>query len=127
MQQPAIYKMIMNRLMETSRIGIAAFREKLIDRFLMAVDRYYQHLIDLSIHSDLPIVSPVHQQLALIAASQGGVYKPSGAGGDDTGLFFAASSRQMRRLTKSYKNAGFKVFDSMLGAAGVDLSPWRSI
>ena len=126
-QRPDIYKMIMNRLMETSRIGIAAFREKQVDRFLMAVDHYYRHLIDLSIHSDLPIVSPVHKQLALIAGSQSGVYKPSGAGGGDTGLFFTASSLQMRRLAENYKNAGFKVFDLMLGTAGVDLSPWRRI
>ena len=126
-QQPDIYKMIMKRLMEISRIGIEAFREKQIDRFLMAVDRYYRHLIDLSIRSDLPIVSPVHQQLALIAGSQSCVYKPSGAGGGDAGLFFTASSRQMRRLKESYKNAGFKVFDLILGAAGVDVSPWRRI
>ncbi len=126
-QRPDMHKMIINRLMETTRIGIAAFKEKQIGRVLMAVDRYYRQLIDLSVHSDLPIVSPVHRKLARIASNQRGVYKPSGAGGGDTGLFFTASSRQMCRITKSYKNAGFKVFDLMLGAAGVGLSPWGRI
>jgi phosphomevalonate kinase len=126
-QRPDMYETIMARLMETSRIGIAAFREKQIGRFLMAVNRYYRQLVDLSIHSDLPIVSPVHQQLALIAFSHTSVYKPSGAGGGDMGLFFTTSSRQMRRLTKSYQAAGFKVFDVMLGAAGVGLSSWKRI
>jgi phosphomevalonate kinase len=119
--RPNTYRMIMQRLTEVSWKGIAAYQEKRRGRFLEAIDDYSQGLVELSMRSDLPIFSPVHQKLDRIARARGGFYKPSGAGGGDIGLSFTDSTRKRDQMTADFRRAGFQVLDLRWGVNGFSL------
>lgn len=120
-RQPKAYRIVMQRLTHVCRQGMAAYQKRQPSRFLAAIDEYSRGLIDLSIQSDLPIFSPVHQQLARIARDGGGLYKPSGAGGGDVGLSFTDNPRKRDRMAAGFTRAGFQVFDLKWGVNGFSL------
>ena len=121
-RRPNTHQKLMQRLTEVCRKGIAAYQEKRRGPFLEAIDEYSRWLIELSMRSDLPIFSPVHQKLARIARARGVFYKPSGAGGGDIGLSFTDSPRKRDQVTADFTRAGFQVLDLRWGVNGFGLN-----
>ncbi len=120
-RQPEAYRIVMQRLANASRNGIDAYQERQPRHFLAAVDEYSRGLIELSRLSDLPIFSPVHQQLTQITRAHGGIYKPSGAGGGDIGLAFTDDPQKHKRMAGDFNRAGFLAFDLRWGEDGFSL------
>jgi phosphomevalonate kinase len=117
--QGSRYRDVLEALAATARRGTEAFHREDVVQFFKAVEGYHQQLTRLSEYSGLPIVSEEHSSLAAIARDNGGVYKPSGAGGGDIGIAFADTARKAERISLAMTDAGFRVLDLEWGAMGV--------
>jgi phosphomevalonate kinase len=99
------------RLGELSEVGIAALEAAAVPAFLAAVDGFWDALEALSREIEMPILSEEHRQLRRLAAASGARYKPSGAGGGDVGIAFAADPVAMRETAARAEAEGFAVLD----------------
>ncbi len=118
-QNPALYKKLIERLTLVSQEGITAYREQRTDLFLSSVHGFYTALKELGEKSNTSIISGLHQQLAEMAAQNGVVYKPSGAGGGDIGLLFASSYQALKTVKNKAIHLGFKIVDTVISSDGV--------
>jgi phosphomevalonate kinase len=87
--------------------------------FLAAVRGYHEAMDSLGVQAGLPIVSDPHRTIAGLAASEGVAYKPSGAGGGDVGLLFAASEPALVEAGRLAERAGYRLLDLGVHPAGV--------
>ncbi|HED11136.1 MAG TPA: hypothetical protein ENJ10_10645 [Caldithrix abyssi] len=110
-KNPGLYKRLMEILGTVSGQGIAAYTQRDIGGFMEAVDRYHRAMERLGMESGMPIISPVHRQLAETVRKAGGVYKPSGAGSGDIGLAFTRDETTRRQVQGRLEDAGFRCVD----------------
>ncbi len=115
----ALFKEIITELGWISEQGISAYREQQIQSFLSAVENFYTALKRLGRESNTSIISGPHQELAEMAAQNGAVYKPSGAGGGDIGLLFASSKENLIKIKNEAAEKGFKIVDTNISSDGV--------
>jgi phosphomevalonate kinase len=94
------YQDMMSRLIFLSEAGCQAYIEKNCSDFLDIVHDYYQVLKNISSKSKIPIISDIHNKIEMIVRSNGGIYKPSGAGGGDIGLAFSDSQLTLDKVKK---------------------------
>ncbi len=87
--------------------------------FLAAVSNYHAAMDRLGQQAGLPIVTEPHRTLAGVAAAAGVAYKPSGAGGGDVGLLFAASEPALVEAGRLAEQAGYRLLDLGIHPAGV--------
>ena len=59
--------------------------------FIDATRRFADALDDLGVSADAPIFPLAFKRLAILAAEEGGVFLPSGAGGGDVGIFLGTA------------------------------------
>jgi phosphomevalonate kinase len=107
--QPKKYDQLITSLTNISKTGITRYKEKDTAGFIKIVKQYFQALRSLSNEADPPIISPVHERLALLVESLGGAYKPSGAGDGDIGIAFAHSTEQMKSIENKIVDNKFKL------------------
>jgi len=86
--------------------------------FLATVRGYHEAMDDLGRRADLSIVSPAHRTIAGLAETEGVAYKPSGAGGGDVGLLFAASQPALVQAGRLAQRAGYRLLDLGVHPAG---------
>jgi phosphomevalonate kinase len=89
----------MSRLVALSESGCLAYKDKNCLDLLDIIKDYYKVLYDFSCNSKIPIISKIHQRIAEVVHSYGGIYKPSGAGGGDIGLAFSNSKEVLNKIS----------------------------
>jgi len=99
-RHPEIYKKQMVQMTDLAHAGCEAYQNQNAGRFLELVDRYQSCLHELGEKSGMPIVSPVHMELADKIRKLNGIYKPSGAGSGDIGVAFAETQADMQRINE---------------------------
>lgn len=77
-------------------------------------------LLRLQQASGLPIYAGGHEHAARLAAAEGCVYKPSGAGGGDLGLLAADEPARLARALGRLERAGLRAVDVRLEGAGAE-------
>lgn len=87
--------------------------------FLALASSYFDALVELDDHAHAGIVTQRHRELRAVAASAGGVFKTSGAGGGDLGLAFSLSGAPRDDLTAALAAAGAQVLPLDFCADGV--------
>jgi len=116
------YQAMMSRLSVLAESGCMSYAEKNCSDFLDIVADYYKVLHDFSRKSQIGIISEVHRQIAEIVFTNGGVYKPSGAGGGDIGLAFCDSTSIIDKLKKELNKQNFKTLLLGISHQGVDVN-----
>ncbi len=119
-REPDVYRRLMAELGAASAAGCVALSDDAPQRFFAAVRASYQALEKIGAAADVDIVSAEHCRVADVVGSRGGVYKPSGAGGGDLGLAFAASAEDRSGLQSAVEEAGFRIVAIELGGPGVE-------
>ncbi len=102
-----------------SNDGLDALAAGSTTGFLSAVDRFWVALGSLGRAIDMPIVSEPHRRLRSLAEEHGVSYKPSGAGGGDFGVAFAADPGPLQQLSDAARKSGFGVLDLAVDPRGV--------
>ncbi len=110
-EKPDLYKQLMSDLETSSIQGCNAYKDRDIKSFLNAVKNYNDLMSSLGECSNMPIISPVHEQIAEVVNQNFGVYKPSGAGSGDIGVAFAKSFGQIDKIKKAIEDSGFTWLD----------------
>lgn len=110
-EKPGIYKQLMTELEAASVQGCASYKKKEKKSFFAAIKNYNGLMLSLGQKSGMPIISADHQNIAKIVEQNGGVYKPSGAGGGDIGVVFAGNFGQLEKIKKALENSNFSLLD----------------
>jgi mevalonate kinase len=118
-REPAVFAERMGELTVLADEGAEAFVAGEVPAWLRAVDAYESALARLGAAAGVDIVSVQHQRISSLVRAEGGVYKPSGAGGGDLGLGFAGSDEAAAAVTKALATGGIEVVPVTLGAPGV--------
>lgn len=118
-REPAEYQEILRQMAQTSEQGCRAFSGGQVEQFLNSVREYYRLMARLGNQSSAPIISEVHQRLAEIVEAAGGVYKPSGAGGGDLGIAFAASEGIIPEIKQRLNKTSFQAISLSVAQNGV--------
>lgn len=106
-------------LREVSSDGMDSLAAGSTPGFLSAVDRFWVALVALGRAIEMPIVSEPHQRLRSLAEEHGVCYKPSGAGGGDFGVAFAADRGPLQQLSAAARDSAFGVLDLAVDPRGV--------
>ena len=109
----------MQCLINLAKAGCEAFVNGRINALFYVVQSYYHALAKLGSESRLPIISAAHRRIARSVYAGGGFYKPSGAGGGDFGLIFAANESHIDEIAQRVANDGFTITDLKVGADGI--------
>jgi len=102
-------KKMMSEMGRIAENGIEAVAQGRTPAFMASVKQYGAAMRELGDLSDTPIYSPCHRELEALVSGLGGVYKPSGAGGGDTGIAFAADEKTLQNLHAAVIGAGYTV------------------
>ena len=116
---PSLHRMLIDTLTKISIDGAQAYAEQYLDGFMYSVNAFYSALQKLGEESSTSIISAAHARLAELAFQESCVYKPSGAGGGDIGLLFAASKDKLETVSKKVEQNGYKIVDVKLDPKGV--------
>ena len=119
--QPDLFQKIMAQLQEATYKGLLAFKANNVEQFLSQVRAFYLAMKELGQESGMPIISEVHQKLALQAEQMGVVYKPSGAGSGDIGVVFSDASPKLNEALLEIKKSGYLPLSVQVAQKGVTL------
>lgn len=120
--KPALYERIMSRLISVSGNGCSNYLKKDFPGFCAAIKEYHQILLQLGQESKVPIISIDHQNLSLLMEQLGVVYKPSGAGGGDIGVAFAADKEKVNEIHHHLSKTNFRILQFKISRCGVKLN-----
>jgi phosphomevalonate kinase len=84
-----------------------------------SVRSFWDALARLGRAAGLEILSAEHCRLQDIVGRQGGAYKPSGAGGGDVGIAFAAGDEAACRIAREIAAVGFRVLELGIAPTGL--------
>jgi len=112
----------LHRIGDVAETGVDALREGRTGSFLEAVDQFCEAMDALGEVSGLPIMSDEHRHLLRLANEQGVHYKPSGAGGGDMGVAFAADPTELSGLIPRIEAAGFRTASVLIDNKGLELA-----
>lgn len=118
-REPARCAARIERLRAVAEHTAVALERPDVNATLMALADYDAALRWLDEDARIGIYTPVHERLAAAARLQGVIYKPSGAGGGDFGIAFAASPEPLERLRARVVQEGFRAFFGGRGAPGL--------
>lgn len=118
---PDAYRRAMALLSEIAQEGLASWHANSASGVRRAVTRYRTGLEALGQASETSIVSEPHRRAARVVMENGGVYKPSGAGGGDFGLAFPDDADGLSTLAEALIQAGLKPFSVALAPTGVQV------
>jgi phosphomevalonate kinase len=97
------------QLVTAAHEAAGAWRSGVSGKILAAVQNYADALRALDVQGDIGIWTREHETLADLAASNGAIYKSSGAGGGDLGYALSDSAEAAAALTEAMTTAGFHV------------------
>jgi len=120
-ENPSEYSLIMEKLSRLSNSGCQAVRQRDVETFMARVKEFYLVLQKLSQRSGIPIISPVHEQIAKIVYQAGGCYKPSGAGEGDLGIVFADSRAVMGAVETQLRKHKIDIVKLGISETGVHI------
>ena len=103
----ATYDCLMGQLTELAIQGVNSLRQGSPEAFMMAAARYDRALMELSQSSGTGFYSQVHRRLGDRVRSAGGVYKPSGAGGGDFGLYVTGTRKKLDNISRLLADDGY--------------------
>jgi phosphomevalonate kinase len=118
---PAGYERQMGALGEAAAAVTATWQSGRLPELLAAVRRHHDAMAALGHWAELPIVSRTHAELAALAARVDAAYKPSGAGGGDVGIAFAAHPATLSLLEDLARPAGYRPLALAVDPRGVSL------
>jgi phosphomevalonate kinase len=104
---PSAYGELIAELSLTSARGCDAFVSGEVVELLAAIDAFHNGLVRLGAAAGVDIVSMDHQRIGDVVRAEGGVYKPSGAGGGDLGMAFSADERTHTAVGAALARAGW--------------------
>lgn len=113
------YRRIIDEMSEQAFDAAHLLMGQEVGDFLDLIPAYCRAMQRLGDASDAPIVSEEHLKLRAIAEECGAAYKPSGAGGGDLGIAFAASEQCLRETGERMEAQGFELIEVELGGEGV--------
>lgn len=119
-EKTAMYKGIMNEMVDLSEAGCRAFRLGNTQQFLDVIEAFGNIERKLTNHSKADIFSSVHERIAKIVINEGGYYKPSGAGGGDIGTAFCSSSETYQSIAEAIKGSPYELLDLSVQAEDVN-------
>ena len=120
-EEPARYDRAMAKLTAATEAAVRALEQGSVTAVLEAVRVCCEALAALGDRAGLPIVSPIHATLAAQGERSGVAYKPSGAGGGDFGLAFAADEDALARFAPLAERAGASIVPLELDTLGATL------
>jgi mevalonate kinase len=118
-RQPRAYRVLMDEMHGVAEMGCEAIAGDDPARFFDAVAEYGEALARLGADSGAEILSAEHRRVHEVVRAEGGVYKPSGAGGGDLGVAFAESAAATRRVEEAVARAGFEIVRLQIAAPGL--------
>jgi phosphomevalonate kinase len=121
-ESPGEVDPVLDELGTVSASGVEALGGDDAEAFLDAVDAFWSVLDRLGDAIDMPILSDDHRRLRQIATECGVHYKPSGAGGGDFGIAFAAEIAEVDAFGSRAEAAGYRVVDLSLDHLGLTSS-----
>ena len=108
---PADWESLKNTACEILEKAEKALLARDLDDWLDSVGASLDWLRALGKASKVPIVSPIHEHFAKMALQTGCAYKPSGAGGGDIGIAFAANEEALGTFNASVAEVGYQVLE----------------
>jgi phosphomevalonate kinase len=122
-QNPAAFDELIDDLGDTSTRGCDAFAAGDVGAFLDAVGEYDDGLARLGAAAGVDIVSRDHQRIGSVVRAEGGVYKPSGAGGGDLGIAFSPQETVHDAIVAALARGGCATVDLAVDEHGLRLEP----
>jgi phosphomevalonate kinase len=119
--RPGRYAGMIQRMADLAEVGTAAFAAADVDVFLGLVDAYCAAMDELGRAGGVDIVSAPHRAIATVVRAAGGAYKPSGAGGGDLGLAFAADDEVQERIARGLREDGWTAVPVAIAERGLDV------
>jgi phosphomevalonate kinase len=116
----AHYDRILRELCDAAEVAERAINERDGTGFIRALERQLAGLTDLGAAAGAPIVTPAATHLAEVAAREGGVVLPAGAGGGDI-VLFAGLEQPSPALRRAARSVAHRNLELGLGARGVHL------
>ncbi|MDR9417843.1 mevalonate kinase [Gracilimonas sp.] len=126
-ENPSAYKSIITKMCDLSKEGVKSFGSGDVDTFLEVISGFTECERELGKRSNTEIMSDVHEEIYSIVKSQGGTYKPSGAGGGDIGIAFCNSEHTMTKIKQAIDNSVFDLMNLEAQPAGVEISKTQEI
>jgi phosphomevalonate kinase len=118
-EAPLKVNAVLDELGAVSSHGVSALVDGDAEGFLDAVDSFWGELDQLAEVIGMPILSEEHRTLKKVAVDCGVRYKPSGAGGGDFGIGFAADADTAAEFTIHAEAGGFRVLELGLDPTGL--------
>ncbi|MCP5051427.1 MAG: hypothetical protein GY940_29945 [bacterium] len=120
-REPSHYSLLIEKMTHLSVTGLQAFSDNHIPTFLHVAGQYAEAMRKLGELSGTPIMSSQHLELSRIAAENGAVYKPSGAGGGDMGIVFADSGEIIEKTEIAARQSGFQPVPTGIAPRGIHI------
>ena len=121
-EQPGEVDPVLDELGSVSATGVEALGGGDAEAFLDSVDGFWSMLDSLGDAIDMPILSDDHWHLRRIAQECGVRYKPSGAGGGDFGIGFAAEGQVADEFTDRAETAGYRAVELTVDHTGLTIT-----
>jgi phosphomevalonate kinase len=122
-EEAGSYGDLMKELSITSARGCDAFVASDVPGFIEVVRDYGEGLARLGAASGVDIVSVDHQRIGSVVRAEGGVYKPSGAGGGDLGIALAGDGPTLDAVAAALGRAGVTTVPLAVDEHGLRLEP----
>jgi phosphomevalonate kinase len=106
---------------ELAHKSIPLFNGKSTQPLFDSLRAYHHAMEKLGTLADLPLVTPAHQVLARALEARGGIYKVSGAGGGDMGVYLSADDDLRQRAVDIVTKLGFKSMLLEPSSQGIEL------
>lgn len=103
------YNNHLNHLRMLAEEGIKECKSNNADSFIEIVTQYNLGLEKLSQQSGMMFYNADHQRLCQLSIDAGCVYKPSGAGGGDFGMFMSSRQETVGSLEKILQDSGYQL------------------
>lgn len=106
---PTRYWKIMDEMGDVSTTFYQSILSRNLSMALNLIEKYYFLLQKLGELAGIDIISREHQKIAELVKNLGGVYKSSGAGGGDIGVFFSDNQDKMERISQHLLENGIDI------------------
>ncbi len=116
------YRNLLAKLRSLSELASRAFAGQDVGEVVRLAELYGEAMAGLGEASGVEVMSDRHHQLGRVVRTEGGAYKPSGAGLGDFGLAFCDDPKTRGRLEARLLAEGYKTVIALPGAVGVDSS-----
>ena len=125
--EPYEYGQIIDNMTMLSKEGTDAFSNNDVDAFLNIISDFVECERNLGNKSGTEIMSDVHEEIYSLVSSNGGTYKPSGAGGGDIGIAFCKREEDLERIRHIINDSVFELMNLEVQMEGVKISEIHEI